>query len=99
MKIFRNYKKLYESEKALRCFYEMGIGSLQTDIANSNIKSNRKTKELKEEIARLKIELEDTKGFLEQEKACSSELRKQKANLQRVKTRYEHQLKSKKEDE
>lgn len=42
------------------------------DFVRPLIKENRKQKE---EIAKLKIELEDTKGFLAQEKACSNALR------------------------
>ena len=44
----------------------------QVDIFNADNKKKAK------EIAKLKIELEDTKGFLEQEKACSKALRKER---------------------
>ena len=39
------------------------------------------------EIANLKINLEDTIGFLKQEKECSTELRKERSNLRRLLTK------------
>lgn len=39
------------------------------------------------EIANLQIELEDTKGFLKQEKECSTQLRKERSNLRRLLTK------------
>lgn len=39
------------------------------------------------EIANLKINLEDTIGFLKQEKECSKELRKERSNLRRLLTK------------
>ena len=93
MKLFKNYKKMYNEEKIEKEDY---INSLKKAIKINN-KNVDKVQELKKEVARLKIELEDTKGFLEQEKACSNALRKERTNLQRVKTRYENKLKANKE--
>lgn len=54
----------------------------QVKIFNDdNKKKEKTTKKQKEEIAKLKIELEDTKGFLEQEKACSNALRQEREKL------------------
>lgn len=39
------------------------------------------------EIANLQIELEDTQGFLRQEKECSAQLRKERSNLRRLLTK------------
>ena len=40
-------------------------------------------KKLREKIAKLTLDLEDTRGFLEQEKACSEALRKERTKLRK----------------
>jgi chromosome segregation ATPase len=40
-------------------------------------------KELKEQLSKALIELDDTKGFLAQEKECSEALRKERTKLKR----------------
>ena len=67
MKLFKNYKKLYKDELKNR---EM--------LINQNSKLSQERIEAKEEVARLKIELEDTKGFLAQETEAKEVLKNSK---------------------
>lgn len=84
MKIFKNYKKLYEISKN----NEKIILERKKELSDENVLLQEKVIEagttiahLREEIAKLKIELEDTNGFLEQEKECSNALRKERTKL------------------
>ena len=83
MGIFKNYKKLYESTKNnLKVMQERNADLYQRGILYQE-QAKEHEKKLKEKIARLTFELEDTKGFLEQEKACSEALRKERTKLRK----------------
>ena len=82
-KIFKNYKKLYLIEKDNNKKL-VGQNSL---LSKERIHSEKKVLELKAELAKIKIDLEDTKGFLEQEKECSNALRKERTKLRKMVTR------------
>lgn len=72
MKLFRNYKKLYRNELENRA-----------KLIKQNSKLSDERVKAKEETARLKLELEDVKGFLMQETEAKKELLKQRASLRR----------------
>lgn len=81
---FKNYKKLYEIELNNRKV----IDTRRKELSEENIKFQQKLindekriNSLKEEVAMLKIQLDDVLGFLEQEKQCSEALRKERKNL------------------
>ena len=98
MKLFKNYKKLYEIEVNNRKILEEAKRILGADckkyqeqrnelnVENANLKVA--INDLKEEYARVRLELEDTKAYLEQEKQVSSALRKERANLKRKLTNF-----------
>lgn len=98
MKLFKNYKKLYEIEVNNRKVLDDAKRILSADckkyqeernelnIENANLKVA--INDLKEEYARVRLELEDTKAYLEQEKQVSSALRKERANLKRKLTNF-----------
>jgi len=93
MKLFKNYKKLYETEVNNRKVLEEARRELSKDCKkyqeqrNEQIAENTTIKQelqcLKEKYAKVRIELEDTKAYLEQEKQVSSALRKERAILKR----------------
>ena len=93
MKLFKNYKKLYEIEVNNRKVLEEAKRILGKDCKEYQIKNQELTAEnasltqelqcLKEEYARVRLELEDTKAYLEQEKQVSTALRKERASLKR----------------
>lgn len=56
-------------------------------LVKENKKLERYNKENKEELARTKIELIDTQGFLVQEKECSQALRKERTKLRKMVTK------------
>ena len=56
-------------------------------LVKENKKLERYNKENKEELARTKIELIDTQGFLAQEKECSQALRKERTKLRKMITK------------
>ena len=70
------YKKLYEIEKNNRQMYEKRY----KEVYEENIELQKSTglAELRKEIARLKLELEDTQGFLAQEKQAKEALLKER---------------------
>lgn len=74
---FKNYKKLYKIEKD----NEKIILERKEELSKENIKLQKELLKTREEMARLKLALEDSNGFLEQEKQCSEELRKERKNL------------------
>lgn len=51
------------------------------DLYERDLERQHQNLELRKEICRLKLELEDTQGFLEQEKQCSDALRKEIKSL------------------
>ena len=81
---FKNYKKLYEIELNNRKV----IDARRKELSEENIKlqkmvitNEKQIKTLKEENTSLKIQLDDSMGFLMQEKACSEALRRERKNL------------------
>lgn len=93
MKLFKNYKKLYQTELNNRKVLEEARRELSKDCKkyqeerNEQIAENTTIKQelqcLKEKYAKVRIELEDTKAYLEQEKQVSTALRKERASLKR----------------
>ena len=79
MKLFKNYKKLYETELNNRKLYEEQYKT----IYEENIDFQKEIQCYKEKCGKLSIELEDTKKFLEMEKQCSNALRKERKELKR----------------
>lgn len=87
-----NYKELYETEKHNRQMYEKryreiekqyrelqankGIGNLKKQLMN--LKDTNY--ELKAQVARLKFDLEDLKGFLAQETQAKEYLKRERDN-------------------
>ena len=72
MKLFKNYKKLYENELENRKM-----------LINQNSKLSKERIQAKEEVAKLKLELEDIKGFLSQETEAKEMLKKERTKLKR----------------
>lgn len=80
MKLFKNYKKLYLSELNNRKLYEQRYKEVyEKNIEYQNIEKAYNKK--KEEVTRLKLELEDAQGFLAQETEAKEELLKQRKKL------------------
>ena len=75
----KNKKFVVKGKKKTMIF--KNYKKLYKKILENNTKLYYDKRKLKEEIAKLTIELEDKKGFLEQEKACSNALRKERAEL------------------
>lgn len=76
-KIEKNkYKTLYETELHNRKMYEKRY----KEVIQENIELQKSTgiAELRKEIAKLKLELEDTQGFLAQERQAKEELLKER---------------------
>ena len=87
-----NYKDLYETEKHNRQMYEKryreiekqyrelqankGIGNLKKELMNLKDANY----ELKATVAQLKFDLEDLKGFYNQEKAAKEYLKRERDN-------------------
>ena len=92
MELFKNYKKLYETELNNRKMYEKryrekekqyidlqknkGIGELKKQL----MKSKDIIYDLKAQVAQLKFDVEDLRGFYEQEKAAKEYLKKERDN-------------------
>lgn len=76
MKLFKNYKKLYLDELENRRM-----------LINQNTKLSKERIEAKEETAKLKIELEDIKGFLAQETEAKEALLKERTKLRKMVTK------------
>lgn len=93
MKLFKNYKKLYQTELNNRKILEEARRELSKDCKEYQIENQELTAEnaslthelqkLKENYAKVRIELEDTQAYLEQEKQVSTALRKERASLKR----------------
>lgn len=81
MKLFKNYRKLYEIERN----NNKVLVERNNDLHKRYVACKKEMLEFEEEIARLKIELEDTKGYLAQEKQAKEELLRQrnKANARK----------------
>ena len=83
MKIFKNYKKLYEAELNNRKLYE----EQYKKIYEENIDYQKEIKLYKEKCGRLTIELEDTNGFLAQETEAKEVLLKERKKLRTMITK------------
>lgn len=80
--IFKNYKELYKTELNNRKLYE----ERYKEIYDENIALQmelKKLKKAKEECAKLKLDLEDAKGFWKQETEAKEELLKQRTELRK----------------
>ncbi len=74
--LFKNYKKLYFGEK-----------ENVKKLTNQNTKLSREREDMEIELKKVQLELEDTKGFLAQEKECSNALRKERTKLRKKVTK------------
>ena len=81
MKIFKNYKKLYLNELENRKM-----------LIEQNSKLSKQRIQRDEENARLRIELEDTIGFLNQEREAKEALKKERTKLRREITMLKKEL-------
>ena len=87
----KDYKELYTFEKNNRKIYETRYKEINAEnvkiqkdcklLEKALVKTDKDNNSLKEEIAKIKIELEDTLGFLEQEKECVKALKKERKIL------------------
>ena len=77
MSILKNWKGLYNAEKNNRKLYE----EQYKKIYDENIKYQKTIKDLKYRLTKARIDLEDTKGFLKQEKEVSYALRQERNKL------------------
>ena len=77
MSILKNWKGLYNAEKNNRKLYEERYKT----IYEENIKYQKLIKKLKYNLTKARIDLEDTKGFLQQEKQVSYALRQERNKL------------------
>ena len=80
--IFKNYKKLYKTELNNRKIYEQRYKEVyEHNIELQNVEKSYNKK--KEEVAKLKLELEDTQGFLAQERQAKEFLIKERTELRK----------------
>lgn len=77
MSILKNWKGLYNTEKNNRKLYE----EQYKKIYDENIEYQKTIKELKYRLTKARINLEDTRGFLQQEKQVSYALRQERNKL------------------
>ena len=80
MKLFKNYKKLYENELDNR----KKLINQCSKLSAENVDYQKEIQCYKEKSGKLEIELEDTKGFLEQEKEAKETLKKERTKLRRM---------------
>lgn len=95
MKLFKNYKRLYEIEVSNRKLLEEKKKELSNENVDYQIKIQDQTNEirtLKEEVAKLKIELEDLQGFKKQSDDCIVALKKEKSVLKRKITNLQKEM-------
>ena len=95
MKLFKNYKRLYEIEVHNRKMLEDRKKELSKENVDYQIKIQDQSNEirtLKEEVAKLKIELEDLKGFKKQSDDCIVALKKEKSVLKRKITNLQKEI-------
>ena len=96
MNLFKNYKKLYENEKNNNKILNEINSDLRKRSAEyqeeknkllaENVSLKQEIRCLKEKYAKVRIDLEDTKDFLVQEKQVSTALRKERATRKRTTT-------------
>lgn len=79
----KNYKKLYQNELANRKL----LIEQNSKLSKQRIDSDIENKKLKEENAKMKIELEDLGQFYIQEKEAKEELLKQRKKLRSMITK------------
>lgn len=77
MSILKNWKGLYNTEKNNRKLYE----EQYKKIYDENIEYQKVIKELKYKLTKARIDLEDCRGFLKQEKEVSYALRQERYKL------------------
>ena len=82
------YETRYKQIKEENIELQKGSGLAELRKTNINLMTEnhileKDNKELNELVAKLRIELEDTKGFLEQEKAVTKALRKERTQLRK----------------
>lgn len=95
MKLIRNYKQLYKQELENRKMLIMQ----NSKISEENVNFQKQIKKLEQELqtykelsARVRIELSDMDGLLEQETKAKEELLKQRTQLRREITILKKQL-------
>lgn len=88
MKLFKNYKKLYEQELLNRKL----LIEQNSKLSKENVNWQKELKVYKEKCARLTIDLEDCDGLLQQETEAKEELLKQRKVLRREITILKKQL-------
>lgn len=76
MKLFKNYKKLYEAELLNR-----GL------LIDQNSKLSKERIEMEKRLKKTIIDLEDTEGFLAQEKEAKEALLKERTKLRKMITK------------
>lgn len=77
MSILKNWKGLYKTEKNNRKLYE----ERYKKIYDENIEYQKLIKKLKYNLTKARIDLEDCRGFLQQEKQVSYALRQERNKL------------------
>lgn len=75
--ILKNWKGLYKTEQNNRKLYE----ERYKEVYSKNIEYQKTIKDLKHRLTKARIDLEDTKGFLKQEKEVSYALRQERNKL------------------
>lgn len=88
MKIFKNYKKLYENELDNR----KKLINQCSKLSAENVDYQKEIQCYKEKSGKLEIELEDTKGFLKQEIEAKETLKKERTKLKRQITMLKKEL-------
>ena len=83
MILIKNYKKLYQNELANRKL----LIEQNSKLSKQRIDSDIENKKLREENAKMKIELEDLGQFYIQEKEAKEELLKQRKKLRSMITK------------
>lgn len=90
MKLIRNYKQLYKQELENRKLLTMQNSKLSEENVNYQKQIKKLEQELqlyKELSARVRIELSDMDGLLEQETKAKEELLKQRTQLRKMITK------------
>lgn len=80
--ILNKTKEIARLKNNLKIMQERNKDLYERDIEHQKIAQER-FKAYREEIAKLKIELEDTQGFLKQERQLSAALRHQRNNIKK----------------
>lgn len=83
MKLIKSYKKLYKQELENRKLLTMQ----NSKLSEENVNYQKELRTYKEQNARLRIELGDMDGLLEQETKAKEELLKQRTQLRKLVTK------------